>query len=80
MRPLPARILLSAIAISALTAGAHVFFAGEGGASMHLKIAQPRDLRVGSGSVIITAARYVQWNGQKIAGTATAPAVSITLQ
>lgn len=66
-------------AVNALGAGAHAFFSVEGGASMHLKIAQPRDLHVESGSAVITSAKYVQWNGQKIPRAGGAPAVSIKL-
>lgn len=66
-------------AVNALGAGAHAFFSAEGVASMHLKIAQPRDLRLGPGRVVIASARYVQWNGQKIPRMGGAQAVSIEL-
>lgn len=66
-------------AVNALGAGAHAFFSNEGGASMHLKVAQPQGLRAASGGVVIASAKYVQWNGQKVPSTGSAPAVSITL-
>ncbi len=65
-------------AVNALGAGAHVFFSVESGASMHLKVAQPRDPHLGS-AVIIGSAKYVQWNGEKIPRVGIAPAVSVSL-
>ena len=64
-------------AVNALGAGVHVFFSAEGGARMHLKVAQPTDSNVTSNSVVIEAARYVQWNGKKIPRAGAAPAVAI---
>jgi hypothetical protein len=64
-------------AVNALGAGAHVFFSDEGGAAMHLKIAQPKDLHLASGRFVIGSAKYVQWNGRKIPRLASATAVSI---
>lgn len=73
----PSRLTITAV--NTLGAGAHVFFASSDGASMHLKIAQPKDPHVESEAVMIRSARYVQWNGQRIAPTEGTPAVSITL-
>jgi hypothetical protein len=70
---------LTLTAVNTLGAGIHVFCSLEGGASMHLKVAQPRDSALGSGAVAIRAARYVQWNGQKVPSVGSAPAVSIAL-
>lgn len=71
--------VLTLTAVNALGAGAHLFFSIEGCASMHLKVAQPQDPHFGSGTVVIPAARYVQWNGRKIPPVNGAPAVSIEL-
>jgi len=73
------RGVLTVTAVNAIGAGVHVFFSLDDGASMHLKIAQPKDPEFGSGSVIIANARYVQWNGRKIPREDTATAVSIAL-
>ena len=70
---------LTVTAVNALGAGAHVFFSLEGRPSMHLKIAQPQDPKLGAGTVVIPAARYVQWNGQKLPRAHGAAAVSIEL-
>lgn len=73
----PGPLILTAV--NALGAGAHVFFSLGGGASMHLKVAQPQDPTLASTAVVIRTARYVQWNGQKIPRVGSAPAVSIAL-
>jgi hypothetical protein len=65
---------LTVTAVNALGAGVHVFFS-----SMHLKIAQPKDPQIGSTSVVIGNARYVQWDGRKVAPVAGTAAVSIAL-
>lgn len=77
-RPGPSGALVLT-AVNALGAGVHVFFSVAGGASIHLKVAQPRDPTVGSDTIVIGAAKYVQWNGKKISGVGTAPAVLIAL-
>ena len=66
-------------AVNALGAGVHVFFRNAEGTPMHLKVAQPRDPTLGSAHVVIAAAKYVQWNGKKISGAGTTPAVSLAL-
>ena len=63
--------------VNTLGAGVHLFFSVEGGADMHLKIAQPRNPTLEFASVRIQAARYVQWNGYKIRGVDGTQAVSI---
>ncbi|HEX4825379.1 MAG TPA: hypothetical protein VFV19_13835 [Candidatus Polarisedimenticolaceae bacterium] len=63
--------------VNALGAGVHVFFSAEGRARMHLKVAQPTELNVTSDSVVIGAARYVQWEGKKMSRADSAPAVAI---
>lgn len=63
--------------VNAIGAGVHVFFSAEGRAPIHLKVAQPTDSSVTSDSVVIGAARYVQWNGKKILRAGNAPAVAI---
>ena len=63
--------------VNALGAGTHVFFNVDGGVSMHLKVAQPKDPTLAPGLVIIGSARYVQWNGKKVPRVGNAPAVFI---
>lgn len=65
--------------VNALGAGTHVFFVAQGGASRHLKVAQPQDSRLAVDSVVIGSARYVQWNGKRLPRVGSAPAVSIVL-
>jgi hypothetical protein len=65
--------------VNALGAGTHVFFNIDGGVSMHLKVAQPKDPTLALGAVIIGSARYVQWNGKKMPRVGSAPAVFIAL-
>lgn len=65
--------------VNALGAGAHLFFDVQGRGSMHLKIAQPQDTRLGGDSVVVGSARYVQWNGNKLARVDGAPAVAIAV-
>ena len=65
--------------VNALGAGTHVFFNVDGGRSMHLKVAQPKDPMLAPGAVIIGSARYVQWNGKKVPRVGSAPAVFIGL-
>jgi len=64
-------------AVNALGAGVHVFFSAEGRSPIHLKVAQPTDSTVTSDSVVIGAARYVQWNGTKTPRAGAGPAVAI---
>ena len=74
----PSALVLAAV--NALGAGIHVFCSMEGGgASMHLKIAQPQNPTLGPTTVIVEAAKYVQWNGRKIPRVDGAPAVSIAV-
>lgn len=74
--PVPSGALVLT-AVNALGAGAHVFFSVEGGVAMHLKIAQPKELHLAPGRLVIGSAKYVQWNGQRIPRLAGATAVSI---
>jgi hypothetical protein len=64
---------LTVAAVNALGAGVHVFFS-----STHLKVAQPENAQIVAGSIVISSARYVQWNGKKVAPVSGAPAVTIT--
>jgi len=63
--------------VNALGAGAHVFFSVQGGGPMHLKVAQPRDPSLAPDCVVIGSAKYVQWNGKRLARVGSAPAVAI---
>jgi len=65
--------------VNALGAGAHVFFRRHDGGSLHLKVAQPEDHRLGPSRVVVGSARYVQWNGKRLPRAGSAPAVVITL-
>lgn len=65
--------------VNALGAGLHVFFNVQGDGPRHLKVAQPQDPGLASDSVIIGSARYVQWNGKRVAREGSAPAVVIAL-
>ena len=65
--------------VNALGAGAHLFFSVQGGGSVHLKVAQPRDASLAPKCVIIGSARYVQWNGKRLPHVGSAPAVAIAL-
>ena len=65
--------------VNALGAGVHVFFSVQGGGTMHLKVAQPQDPRLASDSVVLSSARYVQWNGKRLPRVGGAPAVAIEL-
>ena len=74
----PCALVLTAV--NALGPGAHLFFSIEGGgASMHLKIAQPQNPILGPTAITVEAAKYVQWNGRKIPRVDGAPAVSIAV-
>jgi hypothetical protein len=66
-------------AVNALGAGFHVFFRDSAGASIHLKVAQPHDVRLASDEVTVAGARYVQWNVKKIPAVAGAPALTVAL-
>jgi hypothetical protein len=46
---------------------------------MHLKVAQPRNVRLAPEQVVIGEARYVQWNRTRVERQADAAAVTITL-
>ena len=70
-------LVLSSVNVIGL--GVHLFFAASDGASLHLKVAQPRDATLTPEHVTITAARYVQWNATRLRASDTLPAVSITL-
>ncbi len=59
--------------------GFHVFFRASGGASMHLKVAQPSGIQIAPEAVVVTSARYVQWQMNKLPAMRGAPAVSIAL-
>lgn len=65
--------------VNVISFGIHLFFSASDGSVMHLKVAQPRDATVATDQVIITAARYVQWNAMKLKPSDTFPAVSIAL-
>jgi len=42
------------------------YFRAAGAGAMHLKVAQPRQVSVEPGQVLIGTARYVQWESRKI--------------
>jgi hypothetical protein len=65
--------------VNALGAGVHLFFKSQGGGSMHLKVAQPKDPSLGSDRIVIGSARYVQWNGKRLPREGSEPAMVITL-
>jgi hypothetical protein len=65
--------------VNVIGVGIHLFFTAPDGSSAHLKIAQPRDAKVASDRVTVTAARYVQWNVTKLERNDAAAAVSIAL-
>jgi hypothetical protein len=77
--PVPDGNALVITSVNALGAGFHVFFRDSAGASIHLKVAQPRDARLASDEVVVSAARYVQWNVKKIPAVAGAPALTVAL-
>ncbi len=70
--PFGALVLTS---VNALGAGIHIFFSIDGDASMHLKVAQPGDSTITPNTVVISTARYIQWNGKKISQVGNAPAL-----
>ena len=78
--PVPPGTELVISSVNVLSAGLHIFFEANGKRSIHLKVAQPRNADVQSGSVVIGSARYVQWEGRKLPGVAGAAAVSIALR
>ena len=53
--------------ILAFGAGLHLYLApSPAGKPIHLKIAQPRDVKIDEAGVEIGAAKYVQWQGRKV--------------
>jgi len=70
---------LTLSAVNVIGAGTHVFFTTSDGASLHLKIAQPRGAELAPDHVTVAAARYVQWNTTKLEHSDSAAAVSISL-
>ena len=64
--------------IRALGAGLH-FFVRHDGRLAHLKIAQPRDSRVGDSAAEIGEAKYVQWEGRNLPRAAGVPAVTVAI-
>ncbi|HSB15305.1 MAG TPA: hypothetical protein VLE22_12670 [Bryobacteraceae bacterium] len=65
--------------VSAIGAGAHVFFNVQGGGGLHLKVAQPQDASLAPECVVIGSPKYLQWNGKKLRNSGSAPAVAIAL-
>ncbi len=64
--------------VRALGAGLHLFVSCGGGSPTHIKIAQPRSVRIAEGRVEIGIAKYVQCAGRNLPRIAEAPAVSVT--
>jgi hypothetical protein len=77
--PLPPGATLVPTSVIVLGAGAHVFFQASGAGSIHLKVAQPRNVQLAPNTVVIGSAKYVQWNGKKLRVFGGAPALSIAL-
>jgi hypothetical protein len=65
--------------VNVISAGTHVYFSTSDGTRMHLKVAQPRDVRLTTGAVVIAEARYIQWNRTRIRPQPGAPAAAIAL-
>jgi hypothetical protein len=70
---------LAVESVNVIGAGLHIFFATRGGASIHLKVAQPRANDITPERVVLGGARYVQWAGHKIPRVQGAPALSVVL-
>ena len=77
--PLSPDTALVLTSVNALGPGFHVFFEIRGGASIHLKVAQPKKAQIAPDAVVIGSARYVQWESEKLPVGGGAPAVSIAL-
>jgi hypothetical protein len=78
--PIPPGTELVLTHVNTLSAGLHIFFEATGKGSIHLKVAQPRNSDIRSGSVAIGSARYVQWEGRRLPRVAGTAAVSIALR
>jgi hypothetical protein len=78
--PVPPGTELVITSVNVLSVGLHVFFDSSEKRSIHLKVAQPKDLDVQPGAVSIGSAKYVQWESRKLPRAAGAPAVSIALR
>jgi hypothetical protein len=63
--------------VNIIGVGVHVFFGEPSGRLLHLKVAQPSRMTISPDRVVISAARYVQWEGRKVKSIPGADAVSI---
>jgi hypothetical protein len=65
--------------IRAVGVGLHLFVSCGSGLPVHIKIAQPRSVRIAAGGAEIGAAKYVQCAGRNLPRVAETAALSITL-
>jgi len=63
--------------VNVIGAGLHVYFRTPGAGAMHLKVAQPRQVSLRPGQVLIGTARYVQWESKRIPVAEGVPAFSL---
>jgi hypothetical protein len=63
--------------VNIISVGVHVFFSEPSGRLLHLKIAQPSRMTISPDRVVISAAKYVQWQGKKVQAIPGTDAVSI---
>ncbi len=78
--PVPPGTDLVITSNNVLSAGLHIFFESSEKRSIHLKVAQPRNPDIRSEAISIGSAKYVQWEGRRLARVAGATAVSIALR
>lgn len=78
--PVPRGATITVTSVKALSAALHVFLqVSPGGASTHLKVAQPSRAQVLPHQLTIEAAAYVQWDGKRLPRVPGAPALTISL-
>jgi hypothetical protein len=73
----PAEEHLVLASVNIISVGVHVFFTEPSGRLLHLKIAQPSQVTISPDRVVISAAKYVQWQGKKVKSIPGSDAVSI---
>jgi hypothetical protein len=78
--PVPSGAKITVTSVKAFSAGLHVFLqVSPGGASTHLKVAQPSRAQVLPQRLTIESAAYVQWDGKRLPRVPGAPALTISL-